>query len=48
MHELYSLENTALDGYSTYNFPKGARFLSADVQLDLTNRHSYQLTQHFH
>lgn len=23
MHELYNLEQTALDGYATYNFPKG-------------------------
>jgi isoleucyl-tRNA synthetase len=23
MHELYNLERTALDGYATYNFPKG-------------------------
>jgi isoleucyl-tRNA synthetase len=23
MHELYNLERTALDGYTTYNFPKG-------------------------
>lgn len=24
MHELYKLEKTALDGYATYNFAKGA------------------------
>lgn len=23
MHELYNLERTALDGYASYNFPKG-------------------------
>lgn len=23
MHELYNLEKTVLDGYATYNFPKG-------------------------
>lgn len=23
MHELYMLEQTALDGYESYNFPKG-------------------------
>jgi hypothetical protein len=23
MHELYTLEQTALEGYKSYNFPKG-------------------------
>lgn len=25
MHELYTLEQTALEGYKSYNFPKGRR-----------------------
>ncbi|KAG6831068.1 hypothetical protein H0H92_012991 [Tricholoma furcatifolium] len=28
MHELYTLEQTALEGYSTYNFPKGSSSFS--------------------
>lgn len=28
MHELYNLEQTALEGYASYNFPKGAFFSS--------------------
>lgn len=26
MHELYNLQQTALEGYATYNFPKGLGF----------------------
>ena len=29
MHELYKLEKVALEGYASYNFPKGAIFNSA-------------------
>ena len=35
MNELYNLEQTAIEGYATYNFPKGLH-LSHD--LFLTNR----------
>ena len=28
MNELYNLEQTALEGYTTYNFPKGLRLFT--------------------
>ncbi|KAF8970174.1 hypothetical protein BDZ97DRAFT_1792292 [Flammula alnicola] len=29
MHELYTLEQTALEGYASYNFPKGMHLIVA-------------------
>lgn len=36
MHELYRLEQVALEGYTSYNFPKGWQHSTTSIRLVLT------------